>query len=410
MLLIGIDWADDHHDAAFMDEAGNILEEFRFTHDQAGFDLLHERIKRFDVAPEEVLVAIETNHGLLIHDLVRSHYTVYPLNPKAVSRYKDRLRSSDKKDDKLDARTMANVLRTDRHLHRQLVVAPDDYRLLERLCLDLNTIIGDISRISNRLLDSLKDHYPAAIGSFGIDTDIFLAFLAQYPTPESLELLTESQFMSFLKANRYSVQSKKTEIFQHLKRRTPKADRVASAAGRIRTRSLVDQMVVLRASRKSYEQQIKELLESLPEADIISSLPGVGKRLLPEITAMFGPNLEDAPKRFEQAAEAVRLSGCAPVTKQSGKFKAVSARRSCNKTMRRITRNWAGCSITASRWAKAFYDWHRLLCDSHETILRKLATKWIKIAFRLWRTGERYNEEIYINALKQRNVVWAARL
>jgi hypothetical protein len=78
--------------------------------------------------------------------------------------------------------------------------------------------------------------------------------------------------------------------------------------------------------------------------------------------------------------------------------------------MRRITRNWAGCSITGSRWAKAFYDWHRLLYDSHETILRKLATKWIKIAFRLWRTGERYNEEIYINALKQRNVVWAARL
>jgi hypothetical protein len=50
----------------------------------------------------------------------------------------------------------------------------------------------------------------------------------------------------------------------------------------------------------------------------------------------------------------------------------------------------------------------RRLCRA--IILRKLAAKWIKIAFYLWRTGERYDEEKHIVALKQRNVVWAMAL
>jgi len=281
---------------------------------------------------------------------------------------------------------------------------------MERLCNDLNVIVNDTTRLSNRLLDCLKEHYPAAIGSFGMDTDIFLAFLTKYPAPEALSTLSRKEFDEFLKANRYSVPAKAQDIFQHIKRRTPQADKVASAAGRIKLRSLVDQLVVLRQARKIYEGEIKELLDKLPEADIISSLPGVGKRLTPEITALFGPNMKDVPKRFEEATNITQLAGLAPVTRQTGKFKSVSVRYACNRSIRRIGRNWAGSSINESRWAKAFYDWQAKKKNSHETILRKLAVKWIKIAYHLWRTGQYYNEELHIDELKKRNVVWAMAL
>jgi transposase len=410
MLLIGVDWADDHHDAAFMNEAGEILEEFRLTHDQDGFDLLHQHVKRYDVSPEEVLVAIETKHGLLIHELIRCRYRVYALNPKAVSRYRDRLGAAGRKDDKFDARTLANILRTDRHLHRPLALTTDDYRLLGRLCNDLSVIVNDVTRLSNRLLDCLKEHYPAAIGSFGIDTDIFLAFVTKYSTPDELVALSEKEFQAFLKDNKYSVPAKSQEIFEHIKRRTAKADKVAAVAGKIKLKSLVDQLVVLRQTRKSYEREIKQLLDTLPEADIISSLPGVGKRLTPEITAIFGPNMKDVPKRFEDAKAITELAGLAPVTRQTGRSKSVNVRYACNRSMRRIGRNWAGTSINESRWAKAFYDWQAKQMNSHETILRKLAVKWIKIAFHLWNTGQFYNEELHIAELKKRSVVWAMGL
>jgi transposase len=410
MLLVGIDWADDHHDAVIMDEPGNILEAFRFAHDVDGFDQLHQFIRSYEKVPGQVLVAIETKHGLLVHDLVRSKYCVYALNPKAVSRYKDRLRAANTKDDKLDAKTLAHVLRTDRQMHRPLELAEDDYRLLERLCNDLNGVINDITRLSNRILDCLKEHYPAAVGAFGIDTDIFYAFIAKYPAPEDIHSLSLTEFKAFLRSHRYSVPAKAEQIFTHLKRRTPKADRVAAAAGKMKLKSLAEQLVVLRSARKSYESEIKLLLDKLPEADIISSLPGVGKRLTPEITAMFGPNMSDAPKRFEQANAIITLAGAGPVTKQSGKHKSVSVRFACNRAMRRLVRHWAGCSINHSKWAKAFYDWHSKLQEGHETILRKLAAKWIKIAFYLWRTGQSYNEDIHVAALKQRGVPWAMAL
>jgi len=410
MLLIGIDWADDHHDAALMAESGEILDEFRFSHDQAGFDLLHERIDKCDVSASDVLVALETKHGLLVHDLLHSGYMVYALNPKAVNRYKDRLRASSSKDDKFDAKTMANILRTDRHLHRPLQLCADDYRLLERLCKDLKDVVYDITRLDNRLLDCLKEWYPAVLGVFGHDSGIFLELITEYPTSADIEQLTQEQFNHFLKKHKYSVPAKAQEAYNQLTRRTPKADPVAIAAGKLKVKALVEQLRVLYATRKEYERQIKNLLDTLPEADIISSLPGVGKRLTPEITAMFGPNMKDAPKRFEQAKEILDLAGISPVTKQSGKFKVVLFRFSCDRNMRCITRNWAGASIKESRWAKAFYDWHRKQLESHETILRKLAGKWIKIAFHLWKTGESYSEELHIAILKSRNVVWAASL
>src|ERR1019366_9533525 len=120
-------------------------------------------------------------------------------------------------------------------------------------------------------------HYPAAVGAFGLDTDIFYAFIEKYPAPEDIQALSLAEFKAFLKSNRYSVPSKADYIFQHLKRRTPKADRVATAAGKMKLKSLAEQLVVLRSTRKSYESEIKLLLDKLPEADIISSLPGVGK-------------------------------------------------------------------------------------------------------------------------------------
>ncbi len=60
LLSIGIDWADGHHDAAFMRETGELPEEFRFSHDKQGFDLFHERIGHYAPSADQVLAAIET--------------------------------------------------------------------------------------------------------------------------------------------------------------------------------------------------------------------------------------------------------------------------------------------------------------------------------------------------------------
>ena len=61
----------------------------------------------------------------LVHDLFWSGYRVYAINPKAVSRYKDRYVVSKAKTDSLDASCLAHLLRTDRHRFKPLVLLPD---------------------------------------------------------------------------------------------------------------------------------------------------------------------------------------------------------------------------------------------------------------------------------------------
>ena len=164
MLYVGIDWASDHHDVCLTNDSAQTLAAFRIAHGSQGFERLHRVIREHQPEPQQVLVALETTRGLLVHDLLRSGYQVYAINPKAVSRYKDRYVVSKAKTDSLDASCLAHLLRTDRHRFKPLVLLPEDYRLLDRLCLDLRKLVDDRTRVVNQINDCLKEFYPQALG------------------------------------------------------------------------------------------------------------------------------------------------------------------------------------------------------------------------------------------------------
>ena len=78
-----------------------------------------------DSAEAPIPVAIETPRGLLVAALHATGRPVYPINPLAVARYRERTSLSGKKSDHVDAMTLANILRADAHLHRTLPVDTD---------------------------------------------------------------------------------------------------------------------------------------------------------------------------------------------------------------------------------------------------------------------------------------------
>lgn len=63
-------------------------------------------------------VALETDKNLLVLALRAAGFTVYPINPRAVARYRERHYQAGKKSDHGDASVLADILRTDRHQHR----------------------------------------------------------------------------------------------------------------------------------------------------------------------------------------------------------------------------------------------------------------------------------------------------
>ena len=81
---------------------------------------MHEMVSAHAEDPSEVVVGIELDRGLLVGALVAAGYSVRAINPLSVDRYRDRHRTSGAKSDPGDARVLADLVRTDRHLHREV--------------------------------------------------------------------------------------------------------------------------------------------------------------------------------------------------------------------------------------------------------------------------------------------------
>ena len=63
MLLVGIDWAERHHDVCLMAADGQVLATERISDGVAGVARLHELIALHAGEPTEVVVGIESDRG-----------------------------------------------------------------------------------------------------------------------------------------------------------------------------------------------------------------------------------------------------------------------------------------------------------------------------------------------------------
>lgn len=114
-ILIGIDWSENKHDIAFLNEAGALLAQLTILHSPDGFLKFDATRQQLGVTPPECLIALETAHNLLIDFLWAHDYTqVYVVPPSVVKSSRGRYGSSGARTDASDAHLLADLLRTDR--------------------------------------------------------------------------------------------------------------------------------------------------------------------------------------------------------------------------------------------------------------------------------------------------------
>ena len=73
MLLVGDDWAEEHHDVELQNEAGRRLARARLPEGVAGVARLHELICEHlgeDASPGQVAIGIETDRGGWVQALI----------------------------------------------------------------------------------------------------------------------------------------------------------------------------------------------------------------------------------------------------------------------------------------------------------------------------------------------------
>ncbi|MEU8393163.1 IS110 family transposase, partial [Micromonospora sp. NPDC048843] len=140
-VYCGIDWAEEHHDVAIVDDSAGLVARLRIGDDAAGYRQLIDLLADAGDNPQQPIpVAIETSRGLLVACLRATGRQIYAINPVAVARYRDRYTVSRTKSDHVDAVVLANILRTDMAVHRPL---PNDSELiLQRQLVRGSRVVG----------------------------------------------------------------------------------------------------------------------------------------------------------------------------------------------------------------------------------------------------------------------------
>jgi transposase len=169
VLLVGIDWAERHHDVCLMAIDGQVLAAERVADGVAGLARLHELIAGHASDPAEVVVGMETDRGLLVGALVAAGYQAVAVNPLAASRYRERHTISGAKSDRADARMLADLVRTDRHRHRLVRGDSELAEAVKVLARGHQQLVWARRRQANMLRSALRAFYPAALAAFGND-------------------------------------------------------------------------------------------------------------------------------------------------------------------------------------------------------------------------------------------------
>ena len=162
-LTCGVDWAEAHHDVALVDVDGAVVARSRIDTGANGFNELLTLIAEHGGSAEHTAIALQTDKNLLVVALAEAGFTVYPINPRAVARYRERYGQAGGKSDPGDAAVLAPILRTDRHLHRPLPAVSDQARAIKTLARQHQEAVWALQHTVNRLRSVLLEFYPQAL-------------------------------------------------------------------------------------------------------------------------------------------------------------------------------------------------------------------------------------------------------
>jgi transposase len=398
-IYIGIDWSEQKHDVVFLNEAGLMIGQLTMAHTPEGLLNLEKTRRHLGVSRDECLIALETAPNLVIDFLWAQQYPqIYVIPPSVIKSCRGRYGSSGARDDQRDGRLIADVLRTDRaRLHPW---HPDGLltRHMRAKINFINHLTGNITAWSHRLRAVLLRYDPAALQVFGsLTSQITLHFLQRYPTPQQAAALTWSDFEAFARAQAYPVPKKLPTYFAHLQQAHLEPCPETVLAYQTETPWLASTLLALIQAKNQALRDLTDLFEQHPDHAIFASLPGTGPLLAPALLTKFG----DDRQRFPTPASLQALAGTCPVTDQSGKSKKIKFRTACDHEFRQICQQWARHSLDQSVWANAYWHQVRPRCHSDQHAFRCLANRWVAVAWKLWQTGQPYDQTYHLQQRAQ---------
>jgi transposase len=402
-VYCGIDWAEGHHDIALVDSDGKLVAKRRISESLEGVGELTAMLAAAgDSAADPIPVAIETPRGLLVAVLRATGRPVYPINPLAVARYRERTSVSGKKSDHADAMALANILRTDAHLHRML---PDDSglaRSITVLARAYQDAVWRRTKLVQELRARLREYYPGFLAAFAskpgsarrlsttqLASGDARAVLAIAPGPaEGLRVSRARVETALRRAGRQRrAAALAASIVAALRVPQLRQEPVVEQAMQAETLALVSVLDAACDSASQLAAALAEAFRQHPDYQIITSFPGLADISGAIVLAETG----DDRDRFSDDRALQAFAGSAPVTRASGKSRTVTRRRTKNNRLAAIGYSWAFTAAARPSPAREHYLRRRERGDGHPAALRHLFNRMLGQMHHCLRTGQAYD-------------------
>jgi transposase len=381
-----------------MDSERRVIERRTIEHSGTGVAQLCELLlKLSDQQSSRVAVAIETPRGAVVETLVERQFAVYAINPKQMDRFRDRHTVAGAKDDRQDAFVLADSLRTDLHLfHRVQLDEPAVIRIRELSRME-DDLVHEQVRAGNQLRELLRRYYPQMLGLCpGVNEAWFWNLIEFAPQPELVAKLTHSKIERLLKEQRIRRWTA-DEILTALKAAPLQLAPGAVAATSEHVLLQLPRLRLLEQQRNQVAARIQTILDEMSQPGqtgehrdvaIILSLPGVGRIVTATMLA------EASQALAQRDYHALRsYSGCAPITRQSGKKAVVLMRRSCNERMRNALYHWARVSVQHDDHSREHYAQLRKVGHRHGRALRGVADRLLPVLMAMLKSRTLYDPQ-----------------
>lgn len=387
-LFVGVDWATQKHDVCLVDANGKVRGERCFKNGGEGLAaLVSWLLEHADGAAHRLAVAIEVPHGPVVETLLECGLSVFTINPKQLDRFRDRYALAGVKDDRLDAKVLAQSLRTDGPSYRLVdATSPTTIRLRE--CSRIHDELQQSRRaLCNRLDAQLRRYYPQFLDvTNDAAADWSLELWALVPTPEKAKKTRPKAVETLLKKYRIR-RVTATQVLKTLREKPVTVAPGTTEAATDHIELLVAQLSLVNAQLKRTHQRLEACLKAFAEeatpgqsdeqrdVEILSSLPGVGSIVL---ATLLSEASRPIASRDYHAIRA--FAGIAPVTRRSGKTHQVSMRRACNPRVRQALYHWARVASQHDPTSKQRYAALRGRGHSHGRALRTVGDRLLKVA------------------------------
>ena len=390
MIYVGIDVAKDKHDCFIINSEGEVLYDvFTIQNNMTGFEDLLFKIKTAEPNPDKIRVGLEaTGHYScnILGFLKNVGLETIVINPLYTSLSRKSISLRKTKTDKVDARTIANMIMSDVSLkpYSDKLYHNEDLKSLTRYRFDKISQRAKLKQSISRLVNILFPELETLVST--LHGKAVYALLTEFPSAQNIASANLKHLTHLLDtASKGRFKRASADQIRETARRSVGSYLPAKSLELKHTIKLVAE---LNDEISEIEAEIKKMMDAIDSP--ILSVPGIGMNIGAIIVAEIGDF-----SRFENPDKILAFAGCSPSTYQSGQL--YSSHAKMEKRGSRYLR-WAliNAASYVCNWEPTFAEYlakKRAEGKHYYVALSHAAKKLVRLLYHLETAGEKYQPQ-----------------